>query len=110
MTGKCSLDQEWVEVNEMTKLFETGRICVKTMGREAGSYCVVVEPKDDRMVVVTGPKHISGVRRRSCNTRHLEPLDSKIDIKSGADDKEIEKALEAAGLLEKFRTKIRISI
>ena len=93
----------------MTTLYETGRICVKTMGREAGSYCIIVEPKDDNMVLITGPKHISGVRRRICNIRHLEPLDNKLEIKSGADDKDVEKALESAGLLEKFRTKIRVS-
>ena len=90
-------------------IYETGRICVKTMGREAGSYCVIVEAKEDKTVLITGPKHINGVRRRSCNIRHLEPLDDKLDIKSGADDKDVEKALEAAGLLEKFRKKIRIS-
>ncbi|MFW9918406.1 MAG: 50S ribosomal protein L14e [Candidatus Thorarchaeota archaeon] len=93
----------------MAKLYETGRICVKTMGREVGSYCVIVEAKDENMVLITGPKHISGIRRRSCNIRHLEPLDTIIEIKSGADDKDIEKALESAGLLDKFRTKIRIS-
>ncbi len=90
-------------------IYETGRICVKTMGREAGSYCVVVEAKEDKLVLITGPKHINGVRRRNCSTRHLEPLDDKIDIKSGADDKDVEKALEAAGLIDKFRTKVRIS-
>ena len=93
----------------MATLYETGRICVKTMGREAGSYCVIVESKDDNMVLITGPKHLNGVRRRSCNVRHLEPLETKIEIKSGAEDKDIEKALESAGLIDKFRTKIRIS-
>ena len=57
-------------------LYETGRICVKVVGREAGSHCVVVEQKEANYVVVTGPKHISGVRRRLCNIRHLEPLDN----------------------------------
>lgn len=88
-------------------IYKTGRICVKTMGREAGSYCVIVEAKDDKTVLITGPQHISGVRRRSCNIRHLEPLDDMIDIKSGAEDKDVEKALESAGLVEKFRKKIR---
>ncbi len=93
----------------MGTIYDLGRICVKTMGREAGSYCVIVESKDDKMVLITGPKHISGVRRRTCNVHHLEPLDTKLEIKSGADDKEVEKALETANLLDKFRTKIRIS-
>ncbi|KXH75173.1 MAG: 50S ribosomal protein L14e [Candidatus Thorarchaeota archaeon SMTZ-45] len=90
--------------------YETGRVCVKTMGREAGSLCVVVSMKDDSYVVITGPKHLSGVRRRSCNTRHLEPLETILSITSDADDKAVEKAIEEAGLIEKFRTKIRIEM
>lgn len=89
-------------------LYEVGRICVKTMGRETGSYCIIVEAKDDKTVVVTGPKHISGVRRRSCNIRHLEPLETKLSISSGADDKAVEKALDEADLTTKFRAKIRL--
>ena len=90
------------------KLYETGRVCVKTTGRESGSYCVIVNELDGKMVEVTGPKHISGVRRRACNIRHLEPLKIKLDISSGADDDAVQKALETAGLIEKFRTKVRI--
>ena len=91
-------------------LYETGRVCVKTMGREAGSLCVVVETKDDSYVVVTGPKHLSGVRRRSCNTRHLEPLETVLPIAAEADDEAVERAIEEAGLTEKFRTKIRLEM
>ena len=90
-------------------LYEVGRVCVKTMGREAGSYCVIVDSQDPKNVIITGPKHISGVRRRSCNIRHLEPLETTISISSGADDKAVEKALDESGLTEKFRTKIRLS-
>jgi len=89
-------------------LYETGRVCVKTMGREAGSLCVIVAMKDDSYVVVTGPKHLSGVRRRSCNTRHLEPLETILSIAGDADDEAVEKAIQEAGLTEKFRTKIRL--
>jgi large subunit ribosomal protein L14e len=91
-------------------LYETGRVCVKTMGREAGSLCVVIEVKDESFVLVTGPKHLSGVRRRSCNTRHLEPLETVITIAADADDESVEKAIEEAGLIEKFRTKIRLEM
>jgi large subunit ribosomal protein L14e len=90
--------------------YETGRVCVKTMGREAGSLCVVIEIKDESYVIVTGPKHISGVRRRSCNTRHLEPLEMLLPIAKDADDEAVEKAIEEAGLVEKFRTKIRLEM
>jgi large subunit ribosomal protein L14e len=91
-------------------LYEPGRVCVKTVGREAGSYCVVVEVKDESYVVVTGPKHLSGVRRRNCNTRHLEPLETMITIEAGANDETVEKAIGEAGLTEKFRAKIRLEI
>ncbi len=90
--------------------YETGRVCVKTMGREAGSLCVIVDVKDDSYVVVTGPKNLSGVRRRNCNTRHLEPLETILQLSPDADDKAVEKAIEEAGLIEKFRTKVRFEI
>ena len=91
-------------------LYETGRICVKVVGREAGSHCVVVEQNETNYVTVTGPKNISGVRRRLCNIRHLEPLETILEISAGADDEVVEKAIADAGLTEKFREKIRIQL
>ncbi|MFX0108212.1 MAG: 50S ribosomal protein L14e [Candidatus Hodarchaeota archaeon] len=90
-------------------LYNIGRICVKTVGREAGSYCVIVDEMEGKFVVVTGPKHLSSVRRRKCNIRHLEPLDILVEISKGADDDAVEKALESAELLDKFREKVRFS-
>ena len=91
-------------------LYETGRVCVKTMGREAGSLCVVIEKKDESYVVVTGPRTLSGIKRRNCNIRHLEPLETILSIAADADDEAIEKAIEEAGLTDKFRKKIRLNI
>ncbi len=91
-------------------LYETGRICVKVVGREAGSHCIVVEQNETNYVTVTGPKNISGVRRRLCNIRHLEPLETTLEISEGADDAAVEKAIADAGLTEKFREKIRIQL
>ena len=88
-------------------LYEPGRICVKVAGREAGSYCVIVEKKEDNYVIITGPKELTGIRRRSCNIRHLESLETVLQIKSGADDPTIEKAIAEAGLTEQFQKKIR---
>ncbi len=89
-------------------LYNIGRVCVKTVGRETGGYCVIVDEMEGRFVVVTGPKHVSSVRRRKCNIRHLEPLEMEIPIEKGADDSAVEKALEDAGLKEKFKEKIRL--
>jgi len=91
-------------------LYETGRVCVKTMGREAGSLCVVIEKKNESYVVVTGPKNLSGVRRRNCNIRHLEPLETILTIAADSDDEAIQKAIEEAGLTDKFRKKIRLDL
>lgn len=79
---------------------EVGRICVKICGREAGRKCVIVDIIDKNFVLVTGPKSVTGVKRRRANINHLEPLAEKIDIKRGASDDEVVEALKARGLLE----------
>ncbi len=90
-------------------LFEVGRICVKTLGREAGRKCVIVDVIDKNFVLVTGPKDISGVRRRRANVKHLEPTPERIEINRGASDEDVKKALESAGKLDWMREKIKIS-
>ncbi|MBS7608120.1 MAG: 50S ribosomal protein L14e [Candidatus Bathyarchaeia archaeon] len=79
---------------------EVGRVCVKVCGREAGKKCVIVDVIDKNFVLVTGPKSVTGVKRRRANINHLEPLAEKIDIKRGASDEEVVEALKAKGLLE----------
>lgn len=81
---------------------EIGRVCVKLSGREAGRKCVIVDVVDKSFVLVTGPKKISGVRRRRANTNHVEPLQDKIDINRGASDDEVEEALKVAGKQEEM--------
>jgi len=75
-------------------LLEVGRICVKKTGRESGKQCVVIDIIDKNFVLVTGPKDVTGVRRRKANIDHLEPTDLKIGIKRDSEDGEISKALE----------------
>jgi large subunit ribosomal protein L14e len=79
---------------------EVGRVCVKLLGREAGRKCVVVDVMDKSFVLVTGPKTVSGVRRRRANVNHVEPLQDKVDINRGASDEEVVEALKTAGKLE----------
>ncbi|MEM0340255.1 MAG: 50S ribosomal protein L14e [Acidilobaceae archaeon] len=88
-------------------LIEVGRICVKTRGREAGRKCVIIDIIDNNFVLVTGPKSVSGVKRKRCNISHIEPLDKKIDISKGASDEEVERALKAAGLLEFMKERLK---
>lgn len=72
---------------------DIGRICVKTSGREAGKRCVIVDIVDKNFVLVTGPKELTGVKRRRANVKHLSPTEEKIEIKRGASDEEIMKIL-----------------
>jgi large subunit ribosomal protein L14e len=72
---------------------EVGRICVKLVGRETGRKCVVVDVVDKNFVLITGPKSVTGVRRRRTNVDHLEPTPESVEVKKGAPDDEVEKAL-----------------
>lgn len=92
------------------KIFEVGRICVKTLGREAGRKCVVVDIIDDKYVLVTGPKSLTGVKRRRANVKHLEPLPQKLIIEKGASDEAVLAALEKAGLVEFMREPVKPEI
>jgi large subunit ribosomal protein L14e len=69
--------------------FEIGRVCVKTSGRDAGKHCVIIDLMDKNFALVTGPKSVSGVRRRRVNVNHLKPLEEKIQIEKGATDEQI---------------------
>ena len=68
---------------------DVGRVCVKLTGREAGSRCVIVDVIDRNYVVVTGPKELTGVRRRRINMSHLQPTEESLDISRNASDEEI---------------------
>ena len=78
---------------------------MKTAGREAGKYCVVVDKADPGFVMVTGPRNLTSVKRRKCNVHHLEPLVEKLEIKAKAADEEVAKAFMASGLAGKLGLK-----
>ena len=86
---------------------EVGRICVKVLGREAGRKCVIVDLADKSFVLITGPKKVTGVRRRRVNANHIEPLQEKIDLKRGATDEEVAEALKASKMLETMKKNIK---
>ncbi len=79
---------------------EIGRICVKISGREAGRKCVIVDIIDENFALITGPKQLTGVKRRRVNIKHIEPTDKIIKIPRGASDEEVLKNLEENGLIE----------
>jgi len=75
---------------------------LKTAGREAGKYCVVLKKMDENFVLITGPKAATKVKRRRCNIEHLEPLTHKIKIAAEASDSEVLKAFEKETIYTKL--------
>ena len=82
---------------------EVGRICVKLNGRETGRKCVIVDVIDKNFVLVTGPPKISGVRRRRTNVKHIEPTEDTLDIKKGASDEDVGKAIGKGKKADAFK-------
>ena len=72
---------------------EVGRVCVKLTGRETGDRCVVVDMIDRNFVLITGPRSVTGVKRRRVNINHIKPTKEKIKIKRGASDDKVAEAL-----------------
>jgi large subunit ribosomal protein L14e len=83
---------------------EVGRVCVKVAGRESGRKCVIVDVMDKSFVLVTGPKKVTGVKRRRVNINHVEPTEDAVQVKRGASDEEVTQMLEASGKLEQMTT------
>jgi large subunit ribosomal protein L14e len=86
---------------------EVGRICVKQVGRENGKKCVVIDVMDKSFVLVTGPKKITGIKRRRVNINHIMPLQDKIEVKRGASDEEVAQVLEATGKLQEMTQTVK---
>ena len=86
-------------------VLEVGRVCLKIAGREAGKYCVVLKKIDDSFVLITGPKLLTGVKRRKCNIDHLEPTEHKLEIKEDISEEEVLEAFDKSGLVTKFELK-----
>ncbi|MFX1453130.1 MAG: 50S ribosomal protein L14e [Promethearchaeota archaeon] len=87
-------------------VYDIGRLCVKTMGREAGYMCVVVDIVDKNYLLIDGLK----VRRRRVNYKHIEPIAETIDIKKGASHDQVEVAIKKAKLEKKMKEILSIPI
>ena len=79
-------------------VYDIGRLCVKTMGREVGHYCVIVDVIDKNYLLIDG----LNVRRRRVNYNHIEPITDTIELKKGANHEEVETAIKKAKLEKKM--------
>jgi len=89
---------------------QIGRVCVKTTGREAGRKCVIVDLLDRNFVRVTGPRSVTGLRRRRLNISHLSFLPHRMDIRKDATDAVVTKALKKAGLTDYMKENVSIRL
>ena len=87
-------------------MLEEGRVVMKIAGREAGKYAVIVESGSDGFVTITGPKAITGVKRRKCNIDHIEPTEHKFEIGKKADDAAIESMWRNSDLIKKLEIEV----
>lgn len=107
-------------------ILDVGRVCLKIAGREAGKYCIVIGKEKNigsskkefaqeehaaliskeaaninGFVLVSGPKTITGIKRRKCNIVHLEPTEHKFEL-TGTEDENLEQEWKKSGLIEKL--------
>lgn len=87
-------------------VYDIGRIVVKTRGREAGKYAVIVDIIDKNYLLIDGLK----VRRRRVNYNHVEPTPDKINIEKGVDHAAIEEAIKKSKKTKKMNETISIPI
>jgi len=75
-------------------MMEVGRLCVKIAGRDAGMSCLIVDILKDNFVLIDGQ-----TRRRKCNMKHLEPLETVVKISSGADSATVTSELKKLNIV-----------
>ncbi len=81
-------------------MMETGQVCMKIAGRDAGKIAVIIEKLDQKFVIIDGQ-----TRRRKCNIAHLEPLQKKLEINEKASHDEVKKAFKQIGIELKDKVK-----
>jgi len=87
-------------------VYDIGRLCLKTMGRETGYYCIIVDIIDKNYLLIDGLK----VRRRRVNYNHIEPTPEVVEIKKGAPHEQVEAAIKKAKLEKKMKEPVTIPI
>lgn len=84
-------------------MMEIGRVCVKIAGRDAGKHCIIVDVIDKNNVTIDGL-----TRRRKCNIKHLEPLETVVNIGKNAGHEQVMSELEKLGMkMPKERKKFK---
>ena len=86
-----------------------GIVGTKTRGREVGKKCVIIDIINKNFVLITGPKALSGVKRRRVNMKHIQLTDDFLKISRSASDQEIMKTLKETGRIKDMKIKVQLS-
>ncbi len=89
----CTAEAISKKFNVVNEKIETGRLIIKTQGRDAGKIGVIVDIIDNNYVLLDGQ-----VRRKKANIKHIETLDKKIKIKPKASTEVVIKELKELGI------------
>merc|ERR1719230_498489 len=86
------------------RFVEPGRLALVTYGPCEGKVCTIIDIVNQRRVVVDGPESLTGVPRHQITVSRLSLTDFKCDIKKGAREKTLKKALADEEILKKWGT------
>ncbi len=67
-------------------MFDIGRVCIKTAGKDAGKPVIIIDTIDKNFVMIDGQ-----VKRKRCNILHLEPTQTMLSIKKSASHADVVK-------------------
>ncbi len=81
------------EVGNDNTSYTIGTLCTKTVGRDAGKLCVIIDTLQPPYVMIDGQ-----TRRRKCNVEHLELLPKKLDIKKNVSHEEVKHSFKTLAI------------
>lgn len=85
-------------------IYDIGRVCVKTLGREAARHCVIVDIIDKNYLLIDGLK----IKRRRANYKHIIPTENLIEITKGASHDDVVQAIKTAKLEKLLNSVVEI--
>eukprot|EP00930_Biecheleria_cincta_P065728 TRINITY_DN515_c0_g3_i1.p3 TRINITY_DN515_c0_g3~~TRINITY_DN515_c0_g3_i1.p3 ORF type:complete len:136 (+),score=27.67 TRINITY_DN515_c0_g3_i1:65-472(+) len=85
-----------------TRFVQPGRLALITFGPCAGKMCTIVDIVDQKRVVVDGPEAVTGVRRHMMPIKRLSLTDLRMEMRRGAREKTLKKALEKDEVMKKW--------
>ena len=86
------------------RFVEVGRVIIVNYGPLCGKLAVIVDILTTTKVLIQGLK--GGIKRQEISLRRVTLTDYKLDIKRGAKEAEVFKAIDDYKLEEKFKTSI----